>query len=164
MVTEKIKTQENISSRSRFTYAFKQSAWNDRAKGHTECNRVSYLASWVLVTSAEVFFISRRKTELLQLCGCSSFDVSSASQLVLPLWDKWEGVLLVGDSSTQWELRAVTTSVCLRYGLFVVLPTTNSLIITHKKYGPGKNVSCCVFFVHCTSWHRLPFVLSIRIS
>lgn len=75
--------------------------------------------------------------------GCSSFDVFSASQpaLFFPAFsrgDKWEGVLLVGDSSTQWELSAVTMSVCLRYGLFVVLLTTNSFIITHKKYGAGK--------------------------
>lgn len=44
--------------------------------------------------------------------------------------DKWEGVVLVGDSSAQWELSAVTTSVCLRYGVFVVLPTS-FIIITH---------------------------------
>ena len=43
-----------------------------------------------------------------------------------------------GDSSAQWELRAVTMSVCLRYGVFVVLPTSNSLIITPKKYGQEK--------------------------
>lgn len=77
--------------------------------------------------------------------GYSSFDVSSASQpvlfaLVSATKDKWKGVLLVGDSSTQWEPRAVTASVCLRYGLFVVLPSTISFIITHVKYGSGKNV------------------------
>lgn len=54
--------------------------------------------------------------------------------------DKWVGVLLVEDSSKQWELRAVTPSVCLRYGLFVVLPTPNSFIIAHKKYGWEKSI------------------------
>lgn len=69
---------------------------------------------------------------------------------------------MVGDSSTQWELRAVTTSVYLRYGLFVVLPTTNSFIITHKKYGREKCV--LVLFCHYTSGHHLPAVKSIGIS
>lgn len=51
--------------------------------------------------------------------------------------DKSEGVLLVGDSSAQWEPSAVTTSVCLRYGVFAVLPTS-FIIITRKKCGSGK--------------------------
>lgn len=51
--------------------------------------------------------------------------------------DKWEGVLLVGDSSAQWELSAVTTSVCLRYGLFALLLTSVFIIITRKKCDPA---------------------------
>lgn len=135
---------------SRFTYAFEQSLWNDWAKGHTECNQEGYLASWVLVTSMEVFFHKVLRKQSYSYLGCSSFDVSSASSCFKSPWDKWEGVPLVGDSSAQWELSTITTSVCLRYGLFVVLPTTNSFIITHKKYGWERNV----FFViihHTTS-------------
>lgn len=55
----------------------------------------------------------------------------------------------MGDSSTQWELRAVSMTVCLRHGLFVVLPTTNSFIITHKRYGRVKKYICVsVFVIH----------------
>lgn len=93
--------------------------------------------------------------------GCSSFDVFSACALFSALshGDKWVGVLLVGDSSTQWELRAVTTSVCLRYELFVVLPTTNSFIITNKKYGREKK--CFFSIVHHDTTSHLFWVLEL---
>ena len=86
-----------------------------KALGKQSCSSYGMLSFWCF----------------LSLPACALFPAFSHG-------DKWEGVLLVGDSSTQWELSAVTTSVCLRYGLFVVLPTTNSFIITHKKYGAGK--------------------------
>lgn len=69
--------------------------------------------------------------------------------------DKWEGVPLVGDSSTQRGLSAITTSVCLRYGLFVVLPSTYSFIITLKIYGAGK--TDCAAVLKLCAYHISPF-------
>lgn len=66
---------------------------------------------------------------------------------------------MVGDSSTQWELSAITTSVCLRYGLFVVLPTTYSFIITHKKYGLGKKFVLLYFFFSFLVHHDITSLL-----
>lgn len=66
---------------------------------------------------------------------------------------------MVGDSSTQWELRAVTTSVCLRYGLLVVRPTTNSFIIRHKNITLEKRLCCYFVFLH-QDWTSLLFEIS----
>lgn len=101
---------------------------------------------------------------------CSPFDVSSAAQLALfsrsQRRDKWAGVPLVGDSSTQWEL---TTSVCLRYAVFVELPATNSFIIARQNYGREweselKWVTAVFLSFVVTSWHQFPFVYVTRIS
>lgn len=66
--------------------------------------------------------------------------------------------MLVGDSSLLWEPRAGTTRVCLRYSLFVVLPTTNSCIITHKKYRREKYA----FFYHCTYKIHMIHLIYVR--
>lgn len=52
--------------------------------------------------------------------------------------DKWEGVLLVGDSSAQWERRHYK---CLFKIRTVCSPPPSFIIITHEKWGSGKTAA-----------------------
>lgn len=84
----------------------------------------------------------------------SSYSFFFSFFLALSHKDKWEGVMLLGDSSTQWELSAVTTSVCLWYALFALLPTNSSIItITQiwllKKKTKKKNVLHAFICYYC---------------